>query len=108
MARRGRKPVYRDVPCPSCGSNHVVKNGKIRGRQFYLCRECGRKFVEGAKHHHDRSVRERALRMYANGMSMRSPGYFRSHWARYSRGSRGTEGRSTRNSWGCGGEPGTS
>ncbi|WP_428846166.1 transposase-like zinc-binding domain-containing protein, partial [Metallosphaera javensis (ex Hofmann et al. 2022)] len=33
MARRGRKPVYRDVPCPSCGSNHVVKNGKIRGRQ---------------------------------------------------------------------------
>ncbi|BCS92576.1 MAG: hypothetical protein MjAS7_1184 [Metallosphaera javensis (ex Sakai et al. 2022)] len=72
MARRGRKPVYRDVPCPSCGSNHVVKNGKIRGRQFYLCRECGRKFVEGAKHHHDRSVRERALRMYANGMSMRA------------------------------------
>ncbi|MCG3109765.1 hypothetical protein L3N51_02061 [Metallosphaera sp. J1] len=65
--------------------NHVVKNGKIRERQFCLCRECGRKFVEGAKHHHDRSVRERALRMYANGMSMRSPGYFRSHWARYSR-----------------------
>ncbi|BCS91562.1 hypothetical protein L3N51_02039 [Metallosphaera sp. J1] len=72
MAKRGRKPVYRDISCPSCGSNHVVKNGKVTGRQFYLCRECGRKFVEGAKHRYDRSVRERALRMYANGMSMRA------------------------------------
>ncbi|WP_287689594.1 IS1/IS1595 family N-terminal zinc-binding domain-containing protein [Metallosphaera javensis (ex Sakai et al. 2022)] len=41
--------------------NHVVKKGRVRGKQEYLCRNCGRQFVEGAKHHYDKSVRERAL-----------------------------------------------
>ncbi|MCP4208138.1 MAG: IS1 family transposase [Shimia sp.] len=33
--------------CPSCGTNHVVKNGHIHnGKQNYKCRPCGRQFVE--------------------------------------------------------------
>jgi len=62
MGKRGRKPIYREISCPSCGGNHVVKKGRVKGRQEYLCRSCGRSFVEGAKHRYDRSVRERALK----------------------------------------------
>lgn len=27
--------------CKRCGSGHVVKDGKHRGFQWYLCRDCG-------------------------------------------------------------------
>jgi insertion element IS1 protein InsB len=33
--------------CPRCGSDNIVKNGRTRrGKQNYLCRDCGRQFVE--------------------------------------------------------------
>ncbi len=33
--------------CPRCGSDHVVKNGRIHnGKQNQRCRGCGRQFVE--------------------------------------------------------------
>lgn len=33
--------------CPRCGSEHYVKNGSIHtGKQKYLCKECGRQFVD--------------------------------------------------------------
>ncbi len=70
----GRKAVVRqDVSCPSCGSHHVVKSGKSAGRQKYLCRDCGKYFLGDATyHHHSKKLREEALRLYANGMSMRA------------------------------------
>ena len=70
----GRKPVIRhDIACPSCGSHHVVKCGKPLGRQRFLCRDCGKYFLADAVyHHHSKEVREEALRMYTNGMSMRA------------------------------------
>ena len=30
-----------------CESESIVKNGKVRGKQRYLCKECGYNFVEG-------------------------------------------------------------
>lgn len=30
-----------------CGSENYVKNGKARGKQKYLCKECGYNFIEG-------------------------------------------------------------
>jgi transposase-like protein len=30
--------------CPDCHSNHIVRNGKQKGIQNYLCRHCGRQF----------------------------------------------------------------
>ena len=36
----------RDVTCPRCGSDHVVKRGMdARGEQRYLCRRCSRTFT---------------------------------------------------------------
>lgn len=35
------------LPCPDCTSERTVKNGHIHtGKQRYLCRNCGRQFVE--------------------------------------------------------------
>ncbi|HLP91436.1 MAG TPA: IS1 family transposase [Nostocaceae cyanobacterium] len=36
-----------NLVCPRCGSNHVVKNGKIHNQKpKYKCKDCGRQFVE--------------------------------------------------------------
>ncbi len=33
--------------CPTCGSDHIVKNGHIHnGKQKYACKNCGRPFFE--------------------------------------------------------------
>ena len=33
--------------CPQCGSEHIVKNGKIHNdKPKYKCKSCGRQFVE--------------------------------------------------------------
>jgi IS1 family transposase/transposase-like protein len=33
--------------CPRCGSNHIVKNGRIHNKKpKYKCQDCGRQFVE--------------------------------------------------------------
>jgi len=37
-----------------------------------LCRSCNRHFFPDSKHPHPREKVEEALRMYANGMSMRA------------------------------------
>lgn len=35
------------LSCPSCGSQRVVKNGKIHnGKQNHKCQDCGRQFVQ--------------------------------------------------------------
>ncbi len=35
------------MKCPSCSSKEIVKNGSIHnGKQKYLCKVCGRQFVE--------------------------------------------------------------
>lgn len=33
--------------CKRCGSAQVVKNGRVREKQRYLCKQCGYHFVEG-------------------------------------------------------------
>lgn len=36
-----------EMPCPTCGSHDISKNGTTRrGKQNYKCRDCGRQFVE--------------------------------------------------------------
>jgi len=35
------------VICPECGFQYPVKNGRIHnGKQRFLCRSCGRQFIE--------------------------------------------------------------
>ena len=32
------------VKCPVCGSSHTMRNGKRKGIQLYICRECRYQF----------------------------------------------------------------
>jgi len=36
-----------EVTCKACGSQHYVKNGKVRGKQRYKCKACGNNFIVG-------------------------------------------------------------
>jgi transposase-like protein len=36
-----------EVKCKNCGSTNYMKNGKIREKQRYKCKECGYNFVIG-------------------------------------------------------------
>lgn len=33
--------------CKNCGNEEIVKNGAVRGKQRYKCKECGYNFVTG-------------------------------------------------------------
>lgn len=34
------------IVCPSCNSHSIKKNGRRQSKQNYLCKECGRQFIE--------------------------------------------------------------
>ncbi|PIG95211.1 TetR family transcriptional regulator [Gloeocapsopsis sp. IPPAS B-1203] len=40
--------VMKVMKCPHCRSQQLSKNGYRRGKQCYLCKECGKQFVESA------------------------------------------------------------
>ena len=61
------------MECPECRSTHINKNGKKKGKQNYICVECGRQFID--RYEDDRgyshSLRRECLSMYVNGMGFR-------------------------------------
>ena len=63
----------RSAFCPRCNSSNIIKYGKSKDRQIYLCKDCKRKFVENPKKaHRGEEVRREVLRLFAQGMSMLS------------------------------------
>ena len=59
--------------CPKCRSEKIVKDGKIKGKQRYLCKECGyRHTVEYVGKPPD--LKRLALEMYLEGLGFRSIG----------------------------------
>jgi transposase-like protein len=59
--------------CKHCGSEKVVKDGSVKSKQRYLCRECGRTSREGDKRK-KYSVEQqiRAVKLYTEGVGLRS------------------------------------
>jgi transposase-like protein len=49
------------VSCKKCLSEKVVKNGIIRRKQRYICRECGHIFTEGDKRTNDGIIAKKAM-----------------------------------------------
>ena len=35
-----------EIKCKFCGSTEIVKNGHRKGRQYWLCKRCGKGFVD--------------------------------------------------------------
>ena len=60
--------------CPECESNKIQKNGKKRGKQNYLCVQCGRQFITEYDRHYGYSeeFKNECLKLYVNGMGKRS------------------------------------
>ena len=67
-----RPRAYRDdICCRHCGSNWMVKNGKDREKQTFLCRKCKRRFtLNGKNPTRADSVKKIAYEMYANGVGV--------------------------------------
>jgi transposase-like protein len=62
------------VQCKYCDSEKVVKDGKVKGKQQYVCRSCGHKFIEGSdfpKMRVESRIISTALDMYYEGLSVR-------------------------------------
>lgn len=62
------------MQCPECRSKHIRKNGKNKGKQNYICVDCGRQFITDYnvyKGYSDEFKRE-CLKLYVNGMGFRA------------------------------------
>jgi transposase-like protein len=62
--------------CPHCSSHHVVRNGFVRGKQRYLCQECGRTFGQTTgsvryKSKHSKETWETYLEAFALRLPLR-------------------------------------
>ena len=56
--------------CPRCGAKEKVKNGYNKGKQRYLCKECGRNYT-GTKNGYPESTKREALKYYMEGLGFR-------------------------------------
>lgn len=60
--------------CKNCGSDKITKNGRDnKGKQRYKCKNCGIRFRDtDARVKHGLSKRIRVIKMYLEGMGIRS------------------------------------
>ncbi|MDR1536639.1 MAG: IS1595 family transposase [Clostridiales bacterium] len=76
IKREGEKEKSAASPvCPKCEDSHVVRNGRQSGKQQYLCKTCGRSFVEtansAASHSHaSKTVWKTVIADTINGVSI--------------------------------------
>ena len=49
------------LECKNCKSSKIVKNGVVRGKQRYYCKECGYNFVDGDDRTNDKLAAKKAL-----------------------------------------------
>lgn len=60
------------MKCPKCGSEQIRKNGHRSGKQNYLCKNCGRQFVESyAQRGYSDDAKQICLKMHQNGLGFR-------------------------------------
>jgi transposase len=47
--------------CKNCDSEHSIKNGNVRGKQRYRCKECGLNFVAGDAKTNEKIAAKKAM-----------------------------------------------
>jgi transposase-like protein len=58
---------------PEFKSSHVNKNGHKRGKQNYICLDCGRQFIDCYQlRAYAPAIKRECLSMYVNGMGFRA------------------------------------
>ena len=56
--------------CKRCGSEEHVKNGRMRGKQRYLCKGCGLNFTATPAPGKPLAMKAMAVLLYISGLSM--------------------------------------
>ena len=59
-----------EVCCKRCGSAKHVMNGLMRGKQRYLCKECGLAFTDTPARGKPLALKVVAVLLYVSGLSM--------------------------------------
>ncbi len=59
-----------EVCCKRCGSAKYVKNGLMRGKQRYLCKDCGLAFTDTPARGKPLALKAAAVLLYVSGLSM--------------------------------------
>jgi len=59
------------MKCKICESENIVKNGKRKGAQCYLCRNCKHQFISEFGRHTDKDV-NMAVSLYSLGLPFRT------------------------------------
>ena len=63
------------MDCPKCKSRHHVKDGIVRGKQRYRCKDCGYRYtVECKSDIKSQATRRLAFEMYLEGLGYRAIG----------------------------------
>ena len=63
----------RGMKCIHCASTSISKNGHRRGKQCFICRTCGRQFLEDYDTLGYRDdIKQHCLELYVNGMGFRA------------------------------------
>jgi AcrR family transcriptional regulator len=58
--------------CPECQSDRIAKNGRQQGKQRYVCRGCGRQFVDRyLERGYPLEIRQKCLDLHTQGVSFR-------------------------------------
>ena len=58
--------------CPDCQSDRVAKNGRQQGKQRYICRGCGRQFLDRyTQRGYPLEIRQQCLVLHTQGISFR-------------------------------------
>jgi transposase-like protein len=58
--------------CPNCQSDRVAKNGHHQGKQRYVCKDCGRQFLDSyTKRGYPPETKQQCLDLHQQGMSFR-------------------------------------
>jgi transposase-like protein len=67
--------------CPKCTHPHVVKAGKVRGQQRWLCRGCGYQFTRSTPRGRPPWQQSLAVFLYCHGVSMNALAKMFGVWA---------------------------
>jgi transposase len=67
--------------CPKCTHPHVVKAGKARGKQRWLCRGCGYQFTRSTRRGRPPWQKSLAVFLYCHGVSMNALAKMFGVWA---------------------------
>ena len=59
-----------ELCCKRCGSAKQVKNGLMRGKLRYLCKDCGLNFTDTPPRGKPLALKAAAVLLYVSGLSM--------------------------------------